>query len=63
MPLLELSLACGERLRVHRFSVRETMSSLFDVRVLVRSPDPCIDLKAIVGAPARITERCIGVEV
>ena len=51
---IELSLACGERLRVHRFSVRESLSSLFTVQVLARSPDPCIDLKAIVGQPAAL---------
>jgi type VI secretion system secreted protein VgrG len=54
MPVLDLSLACGERLRVHQFSVREAVSSLFDVRVLARSPDPCVDLKAIVGQPAAL---------
>ena len=54
MSLLDLSLACGERLRVHRFSVREEVSALFTVKVLARSPDPCIDLKAIVGQAAAL---------
>ena len=53
-PPIELSLACGEPLRVHRFSVREALSSLFTVHVLARSPDPCIDLKAIVGQLAAL---------
>jgi type VI secretion system secreted protein VgrG len=51
---VQLSLACGERLRVHRFSVREAISSLFSVQVLARSSDPCVDLKGIVGRPAAL---------
>ena len=54
MSLLDLSLACGERLRVHRFSILEAVSSVFTVKVVARSPDPCIDLKAIVGQPAAL---------
>ena len=51
---IELSLACGEHLRVHRFSVREAISSPFTVQLLARSPDPCLDLKAIAGQPAAL---------
>lgn len=51
---IELSLACGERLHVHRFSIRKALSSLFAVRILARSPDPFIDLKAIVGQPTAL---------
>ena len=54
MSLLELALACGERLHVHRFAVREGVSSPFAVEVLARSPDPCIDLRAILGQPAAL---------
>jgi type VI secretion system secreted protein VgrG len=51
---VELSLGNGEQLRVHRFSVREAVSSLFAVQVLARSPDPCVDIKGIVGLPAAL---------
>ncbi len=53
-PRAELSLACGERLAVHAFSIREQISSLFALRILARSPDPCIDLRALVGQPAAL---------
>lgn len=53
MPLLQLSFASGEStLSVRRFSVRESVSSLFTVDVMARSPDPSIDLEALVGKPA-----------
>lgn len=45
-PRVEISLAGGERLAVHRFAIQEAMSSLFTVRILARSPDPCLDLGA-----------------
>lgn len=53
-PRAELSLACGEQLAVHRFSIREALSSLFELRVLARSPDPCLDLRPLVGQPAAL---------
>ncbi len=54
MSLLDLVLACGERLAVHRFSIREAISSPFAIQVVARSPDPGVDLDAIVGAPAAL---------
>ncbi|HZX00604.1 MAG TPA: type VI secretion system tip protein TssI/VgrG, partial [Bacilli bacterium] len=52
MSLFELELACGERLDIHRFSIRESISSPFTVEVLARSPDPDLDLDAIADHPA-----------
>jgi len=49
-----LSLACGEPLAVHRFSIREAISSPFEIRVLARSPDPCLDYGTIVPRPAAL---------
>jgi len=49
-----LSLACGEQLAVHRFSIREAISSPFAIRILARSPDPCLDFGAIVRRPAAL---------
>ena len=54
MSLIHLTLACGERLHVHRFSVRESISSPFTVKVLARSPDPSIDLDAVLDQPAAL---------
>ncbi|MCC6553523.1 MAG: phage late control D family protein [Polyangiaceae bacterium] len=54
MGLIELSLACGERMVVHRFSVREAVSALFEVKVLARSADPCVKLGEVVGRPAAL---------
>lgn len=51
---LELSLACGERLRVERVAIREGVSSLFTVEVEAGSPEPCVDLEAIAGQPAAL---------
>ncbi len=53
MPILELTFASAESsLSVRQFAVRDSMSSLFDVFVIARSPNPAIDLEAIVGQPA-----------
>ncbi|MDI1476803.1 type VI secretion system tip protein TssI/VgrG [Polyangium sp. y55x31] len=53
MANLELSLASGQRdLYVRRFSVREAVSNLFSIHLLVRSPDHSLDLGAVVGLPA-----------
>jgi type VI secretion system secreted protein VgrG len=55
MPLLDLSFASGEdSLSVRRFSVREAMSTLFEVSVWAASRDENIDLRAIVGQPASL---------
>jgi type VI secretion system secreted protein VgrG len=54
MSLLQLFLACGEPLSVHRFSVREALSSLFSVSIVARSPEPSLDFDAIVGRPAAL---------
>ncbi|MCC6552679.1 MAG: type VI secretion system tip protein VgrG [Polyangiaceae bacterium] len=51
---VELSLACGEALRVHRFAVREELSALFSVQVLARSSDPMLDLGSILGGAAAL---------
>ena len=61
MSLIHLTLACGERLHVHRFSVRESISSPFTVKVLARSPDPSIDLDAVLEKPASL--RIAGVDL
>lgn len=53
MPTLDLSFASGESsLSVRQFTVRESISSLFDVFVIARSPNPSVDLSALVGQPA-----------
>jgi type VI secretion system secreted protein VgrG len=51
MATLELSLAAGE-LSVRRFVVKEAISTLFSVSVWGRTPDPSLDLEAILDAPA-----------
>ncbi|MGK3961299.1 type VI secretion system Vgr family protein [Sorangium sp. So ce118] len=55
MALLELTLASGE-LSVRRFVVQEAVSSLFSVSIWGRSPDPSLDLEALLDGPA--TFRC-----
>ncbi|XXT23805.1 contractile injection system protein, VgrG/Pvc8 family [Sorangium sp. So ce429] len=53
MPNLSLSFASKEAsLSVRRFSVRERMSSLFEVCVLAASERDALDLDSIVGKPA-----------
>ncbi len=53
MGILELTFACGENsLSVRRFSVREAMSTLFEVSIVARSPHEEVDLDAIVGKSA-----------
>lgn len=50
---LELHFASGERsLSVRRFVIHEAVSSLFSVTVWALSPDPSLDLTALVGQPA-----------
>ncbi|WP_438044458.1 type VI secretion system Vgr family protein [Sorangium sp. So ce128] len=53
MPVLELTFErLDPSLSVRRFAVREAISTLFSVTVWARSPDPSLDLSALVGAPA-----------
>lgn len=55
MPVLELSFASGESsLGVRRFSVHETLSSLFSVSVWARSENPGVDLEALIGQEASL---------
>src|SRR5580704_1840511 len=63
MPVLEVEVASREVLSVRRFVVREAISELFDVEIVARSPDPSLDLEAIVGQPAsfRIVTGTAGV--
>ncbi|WP_437317094.1 type VI secretion system Vgr family protein [Sorangium sp. So ce385] len=52
MPTLKLTLFSGEdSLVVHRFAVHEAISMPFSISVWARSPDPAMDLGAIVGRP------------
>lgn len=58
MSALELVFASGESsLSVRHFAVNEALSSLFEAKVIARSPHDDIDLDTIVGEPAifRIT--------
>ncbi len=52
MPVLELNIASGETLAVHRFSVNEAISTLFSLSIVARSESPTVDLATIVGQPA-----------
>ncbi|WP_437693844.1 type VI secretion system Vgr family protein [Sorangium sp. So ce176] len=53
MPVLELTFdRLDPSLSVRRFAVEEAISTLFSATVWARSPDPSLDLSAIVGAPA-----------
>jgi type VI secretion system secreted protein VgrG len=54
MSLISLTLGCGEPLQVHRFSVKEAVSSLFTVKVVASSADACLDFGAILGQPAML---------
>ncbi|HSN98679.1 MAG TPA: phage late control D family protein, partial [Candidatus Nanopelagicales bacterium] len=54
MSQLCLVLASGGPLEVHRFSIREEIAALFTVKVLARSPDPALDLRALLGQPAAL---------
>lgn len=49
MSSLELSVASGEALKVHRISVHESISGLFTVSILARSESPAVDLEAKEG--------------
>ncbi len=52
MSTLYLEVASGEALSVRRFEVREAISDLFEVSLVVRCENPSVDLEAIVGQPA-----------
>jgi type VI secretion system secreted protein VgrG len=53
VPRFELRFECGETsLDVRSFDVEESVSALFSVSILARSPSAEIDLEAIVGKPA-----------
>jgi type VI secretion system secreted protein VgrG len=53
MSILELSFASGDSsLSVRRFTVHESISGLFTVSIVARSPNDDIDLASIVGHPA-----------
>jgi type VI secretion system secreted protein VgrG len=53
MANLELSFASGLRdVHVRQFAVRESVSKPFVINVMVRSPDPSLDLGGIVGQGA-----------
>jgi type VI secretion system secreted protein VgrG len=55
VSILELSFACGEAsLAVHRFSVKESVSSLFTVSIVARSPCPDLDIGDFLGRPAAL---------
>jgi type VI secretion system VgrG family protein len=54
---LRLELGSGESLDVREFEVEEELSRPFEVRLLVRSPNPDVDFDAAVGQPARFEIR------
>jgi len=54
---LELVLASGDALDVRRFQVKERVSTLFEVKLVVLGANPDLDLEAIVGSPARFVAR------
>ncbi len=52
MAILEISLPSGDSLSARRFAVREAVSSLFSISLWARSPDPSLDLGAILDQAA-----------
>ncbi len=54
MTVLKLTVASGDDLSVRQFSAEEAASALFSVSVWVRSPNPEVDLEAIVGKEATL---------
>ncbi len=52
MTQLSLTVASGDDLSVRQFSAEEAASALFSVSVWVRTPNPEVDLEAIVGKEA-----------
>ncbi len=57
MTILELALSTRDVVDVTQFSLRESVSSLFEVEVIVVSRNQSIDLDAAVGQPCRFTLR------
>jgi len=53
MSTLELTVSSGDVLRVHHFTVRESISDLFEVTLLCHIDKPDIDLEGIVAQPAK----------
>jgi len=51
-PRLRLTVASGDELVVRTFTVRESISSLFTIQLVVLSDDPDLDFSSIVGHPA-----------
>ncbi|HVY47477.1 MAG TPA: type VI secretion system tip protein TssI/VgrG [Minicystis sp.] len=58
--LLSARVRAGDALDVREFSVRERMSAVFEVRLVVLSPDPHLDFDAIVGHEASFALRAHG---
>ncbi|WP_373372394.1 type VI secretion system Vgr family protein [Polyangium mundeleinium] len=54
-PNLSVTVASGDALDVRRFSVREAMSSLFEVNLTVHTDEHDIDFDRVLGQPARFT--------
>jgi type VI secretion system secreted protein VgrG len=54
-PNLEVELASGDALEVCEISVKERISTLFQIELVVRSPNPAIAFDAVVGQAARFT--------
>ncbi|MBK8258841.1 MAG: type VI secretion system tip protein VgrG [Polyangiaceae bacterium] len=52
MTSLQLTVGSGEALQVTRFDIHETVSDLFEIALTVRTPNPSVDLEAIIGHPA-----------
>jgi type VI secretion system secreted protein VgrG len=53
IPNLSVTVASGDALDVRRFSVREAMSSLFEVDLVVHTTNHEIDFDQVLGRPAR----------
>ncbi len=51
-PNLNVEVASGDLLDVRKFHVTEPMSDLFEVRLMVMSPNPEIDFEAVLGKEA-----------
>jgi type VI secretion system secreted protein VgrG len=54
-PNLSVTVASGDALDVRSFSVRESMSSLFEVDLVVHTENHEIDFDQVLGQPARFT--------
>jgi type VI secretion system secreted protein VgrG len=54
MSQLDLAFASGDLLSVRRLTIREGISSLFEVLVVARTPEHSVNLEAIVGREASL---------